>query len=88
MAIWITRTLEDGSLRLRVEGQIVGDWSTVLERELHVAERHGREILVDLSGVTYVDTAGLARLRLLRASGARLVRVPPLIEEAVAEDQI
>ncbi len=84
MAIWITRVLAgEGGLRLRVEGQIVGDWCGVLERESHASRGRAREVTLDLTEVSFVDPRGLETLRRLRASGLRLVGVPPLIAESL-----
>lgn len=86
MAIWITRVLVgEAGLQLRVEGQIVGDWCEVLERESHANCGQGREVILDLAGVSFVDPRGLDTLRRLRASGLRLADVPPLIAESLED---
>lgn len=84
MAIWITRVLVgEAGLRLRVEGQLVGDWCAVLERESHANCGQGREVSLDLEGVSFVDPRGLDTLKRLRSSGLVLAKVPPLIAESL-----
>ncbi len=86
MAIWITRVLVgNAGLRLRVEGQIVGDWCGMLEQECQASRRQRREVALDLSGVSFVDRRGLETLRRLRSCGLILVDVPPLVAESVDE---
>lgn len=84
MAIWITRVLVgDAGLLLRVEGQIVGDWCGMLERECQASCGKGREVALDLSGVSFVDPRGLETLKRLRSGGLQLVDVPPLVAQSL-----
>ncbi len=86
MAIWITRVLAgEAGLRLRIEGQIVGDWCGVLERESRASCGQGRRVTLDLAGVSFVDPRGLQTLRRLQSSGLRLVEVPPLIAQSLED---
>jgi anti-anti-sigma regulatory factor len=59
--------------RLTVEGRLAGPWVQELDRcwrELSAA--HAARILVDLTGVTFVDPKGKDLLKLMARSGAEL----------------
>jgi hypothetical protein len=67
---------------LLVEGEIVDEWSDILERECSESRRRGdppHEL--DLSGTTHVDRRGLETLRRLADRGFRIVGENPLIAE-------
>ena len=60
---------------LRLEGKVVRDW--ILEAHhawLQVFE--GKNLIIDLSDVTFVDDSGRKLLADMHAAGARLVRSP------------
>ena len=71
---------------LRVEGELVAEWVGLMEDECHRLRTTPQTLLLDLSGVTYVDAHGVNRLRALESGGVTLVRCPPLIRLMLAED--
>jgi anti-anti-sigma regulatory factor len=82
VAIWITRVLErDSTVRVKVEGQIIKNWGSVLKGECQELARQERNVILDLSGVTYVDSQGLDVLGQLESEGLRIVNIPRLIED-------
>jgi anti-anti-sigma regulatory factor len=64
----ITRT--DGAPALRLEGRLVAAWLVELLSAWHEATAGGQTVVLDLSGVTFVDAAGAECLRDLLARGA------------------
>lgn len=80
-------TIEDPSgLTIRAEGELVADWVRLLAEACDGPREPGTEVRLDLSGLTYVDTTGVDRLRLLERTGVRLLHCPPLIRTMVTED--
>ncbi len=71
---------------LRVEGELVADWVALMEEECQRLRMASQTLLLDLSGVTYVDAHAVHRLRALVTTGVALVRCPPLIRLMLGED--
>lgn len=69
MTLRITR--DDGAsprTKLKLEGRLVGEWAALLDRECSALLRSSVSLELDLSGVSFVDRAGidvLARLSLV-----------------------
>jgi anti-anti-sigma regulatory factor len=72
----------DGPLA-RVEGEIVGEHVAELARVVALAWRRHARVSLDLVHVTFVDTAGAAALRTLRAEGVDLVGIPVFVSGLV-----
>lgn len=74
-------------LTFRLEGRLEGPWVDALAQcwrsTLHSPSRP--TIRVDLSGVTYVDAAGKARLAEMYEQGAQLVNGDCAMKAVVAE---
>ena len=62
----ITPTDGDGERTLRLEGRLVEPWVGELLSTCREAASAGCRLMLDLSGVTFVDAAGVACLRGLR----------------------
>ncbi len=84
MGIWITRMFENEScVTLGVEGQLVADWGSVLQGECQTLLHQEWKVLLDFSGVTFIDSRGIEVLNGLRADGLKIVNIPPLIEDVI-----
>jgi hypothetical protein len=70
-----------------VEGKLVGPWVKELEKcwESDLAADPSRSKLVDLAGVTFIDSKGRTLLTRMRRQGARLLSNGVLIDAMVAE---
>lgn len=77
----INRTQENGSVILRAEGRVVGDWVSELRRCCETALSEGSALKVDLRDVDYTDARGLALLAELKTLGAVLVNCSPFVAE-------
>jgi anti-anti-sigma regulatory factor len=82
----LTSTPDATKVTLRAEGELVEKWVDLMEEECHRLTADARPVRLDLSGVTYVDTRGLDRLRVLVDQGVTLVRCPPLIRAMLDGD--
>lgn len=81
-------TLDDSkNLTVRAEGELVADWVDLVEQECRRALGSSRPVLLDLGGVTYLDSRAVTRLRSLAADGVILAHCPPLIETMLSEDE-
>jgi anti-anti-sigma factor len=72
--------LEDDAVRVVVEGELAGRSAYTLDRALREVEASGpRWLLLDLSALGFIDSAGLARLlaahRRAKREGRRLIVV-------------
>ena len=68
-------TQEDGSdsgTILRLEGRIVAEGGVLLEHECHEILRVLDEVRLDLTGVSFVDRAGVEALRRLSGVGVEI----------------
>jgi anti-anti-sigma regulatory factor len=77
----ITPTDDDGERTLRLEGRLVEPWVGELLGACRETAGAGRRLVLDLSGVTFVDAAGVACLRGLRDQGAALRGCSAFINE-------
>ena len=68
----ITPTDGDGERTLRLEGRLVEPWVDELLGACREAASAGRRVVLDLSGVRFVNATGTACLRELRERGAVL----------------
>jgi hypothetical protein len=72
----------------RPGGQIVGEWVGLLEaecRELIGSNVSGREILLDLGDVSFVDRPAVRVLRQLIRESVGIMHRPPHVEELLIE---
>jgi anti-anti-sigma regulatory factor len=83
----LTRTSQaPDEIILLLEGQIVAQWDRLLEDECQELLRTGCRVLLDLSGVSYLDRRAAQLLRELENRSVRLINCPPLVDELVRED--
>jgi ABC-type transporter Mla MlaB component len=68
---------------LVLEGRLVGPWVAELRRAV---EEVGSEAALDLAGVTFADTDGVAALRALRAAGASLLGASGFLTALIGVD--
>jgi anti-sigma B factor antagonist len=68
--------MRDGWVRVRVEGELALDSSTRLERAVEAELVANSNVLLDLSGIDFIDSAGLramtALVRSAKATGSQL----------------
>ena len=71
---------------LKLEGTLKGAWVPEMEKSWRNASAdRTRALIVDLTDVEFVDTAGKYLLALMHARGASFVAVTPMMTELVAE---
>ena len=80
-------TQEDAeTVRLKLEGMLKGAWVPEMEQcWRRVSTARSKLLVVDLTDVEYVDTAGRYLLALIHAHGASFVAVTPIMIQLVAE---
>jgi hypothetical protein len=81
-------TERDGSLTLRLEGQVSDRWVAELSRVCADALRDGcapRRLTLDLRFVSFLDVAGARLLRALAAEGISCVHASPFIAQLLTE---
>jgi ABC-type transporter Mla MlaB component len=69
------------SVKLKLEGRVIGPWVGELLQvcETHLAE--GRKLKLDLADVSYVDADGVAALIGLKSRGVTVTNCSPFVEE-------
>jgi RNA polymerase sigma-70 factor (ECF subfamily) len=82
----ITRSLTGTTLRLRVEGRVTKENVMHLESACDASRSGERGLLLDLSGVRFVDGEGARALQEASARGAVLVGCTPFVSEVLRED--
>jgi len=74
------------TIRLKLEGRLKGAWVLEMEKCWRKATSdRNKALIVDLTDVEFVDTAGRYLLALIHARGASFVAVTPLMSALVAE---
>jgi anti-anti-sigma regulatory factor len=71
----ITTHISDDTTRITLEGRLAGPWISELERSWRESEQSaaGRQVVVDLTGVTFVEQDGKALLTRMYQAGAELL---------------
>ena len=72
---------------LKVEGHIVGEWAEALERECSTLIAGGARVLLDLSGVLYIDTDGVSMLKELPTAGIVVINCTPIIQGLLSDGE-
>ena len=75
------------TLTFQLEGSLAGPWVRVLEEcwQTTITRRRVQFLLLDLTGVTYIDAAGEACLAGMHRQGAEFVAADCLMKATVAE---
>jgi anti-anti-sigma regulatory factor len=75
------------SLTFQLEGSVAGPWLRVLEEcwERTLAQQSKPMVRIDLTGVTFIDSAGRACLAALHRRGAEFIAPDCLMKATVAE---
>jgi anti-anti-sigma regulatory factor len=83
----ITTHDEPETLTFQLEGRLVGPWVKEFEDCWRTARtgRDGPAVRVNLSGVTFIDTAGKQLLRVMNAQGVEFLCAGSLMKAVVAE---
>ena len=74
-------------LTLRLEGRLEGPWAAEFEKcwKSTLATLGKPKVRVDLTGVTFIDAAGKARLAAMHRKGAELIACDCLMKAVVEE---
>ena len=79
------RTFDEArTTRLKLEGKVVREWIPEARR-VWMEVSNGKEMIIDLLDVTFVDDWGRKLLTEMHASGACLVGCGPMIGELIEE---
>ena len=74
------------TVRLRLEGMLKGAWVPEMEQCWRRASSdRNKALVIDLTDVEFVDTAGRYLLELMHAHGASFVAVTPMMTQLVEE---
>ena len=78
----ITRMAESLSqVTLKLEGRIISEWVSVVERECLTWLHEKRQVSLDCSEVTFIDRRGLEMLQRIASSHLQVINASTLIEE-------
>ncbi len=79
--LWIEKREQSCcEVTLKLEGQLLGDWVSVLEKECRNILQEQKELTLEMAEVTYVNQRGVELLRRLVAEKVELANCSPLIE--------
>ena len=76
-------------LRFQLEGKLIGPWVAELRQSWLTAQsvRAGRQVVIDLSDVAFIDESGKELLREFCECGANFVACEPLTRAIVEQVQ-
>ena len=78
----ITRINESPSLiTLKVEGQIVSEWISILEKEALSSLKEKQEVVLDFTDVTFINHNGVEMLQKISAENICIINCSPLIRD-------
>ena len=77
----ITQVSEDSDqVCLKVEGRVIGDWVSELDRTCESCLSQSRQITLDMSDVTYIDRQGVETLKRILGENVRLTGATLLVQ--------
>jgi anti-anti-sigma regulatory factor len=83
----ITRSdLDSIHTTLRLEGRVTEADLSELERIRTECQQEGRRLVLDLSGVSFIDRVGVVELKRLRHDGLTIESCSPFVSELLKED--
>lgn len=69
----LTMMTDDGqTVHLKAEGRVVGDWVSELDRACGSCLSQGKQVILDLSEVTYIDRRGVDALKGVLGIGVQI----------------
>lgn len=68
---------------MAIEGRIVSEWINVVETECQALVLKNQNVLLDFSGVNFVEGEGIRMIRRLLRKGCRVVNCPPFIHHVL-----
>ena len=71
---------------LKLEGQIASDWVEELENECLRSLQHQRNVSLDFTGVTFIDSSGINMLGRIATDNLKIINCPALIEDLLRPD--
>jgi len=82
----ISTTVESPTLiGLKLEGQIISEWVKVLEEECFKVFQKKKNIVIDVSGVSFIDCHGVDLFKRLSGENLHVKNCSPLILEMLDE---
>ena len=72
-----------GSVLLRLDGQVTGQWVELLEKTCEVQLNNNARVTIDLKNVSFADREGIMLLRRLTDCGVEVVNGLPFIKEQI-----
>ena len=76
------------TIRLQVEGSLVGPWVDELRRQRDEAMSHARTVVLDLEKLWYVDAAGVVLLRDLAKGRVARLNCSAFIGQQLQENKV
>jgi anti-anti-sigma regulatory factor len=64
---------DEKAVTLKLEGRIIGQWVNELKKECERCMGRGNRLILDLSGVTFVDVQGIRMLRAVCGDQVKLI---------------
>jgi anti-anti-sigma regulatory factor len=79
------RDLDSTRTTLRLEGRVTEAELSELERTQKECQREGRHLVLDLTGVNFVDRVGVTALKKFRHDGLIITGCSPFVGELLKE---
>lgn len=78
----ITKVVESlTQVTLKLEGRIVSDWVSLLERECQTLLHEKQRVRLDFSEVTFIDGRGVEMLKRIAAENLQILNCSAFIED-------
>ncbi len=68
------------SVRLKVEGRVVREWGTELDHACTVLLAQKKNIVLDFSGVRFIDRRGIDVLKKIAGERVKIMGASPLVQ--------
>ena len=76
---------DDKTITLKLEGKLIGVWITYLDRKCAYRKKKGYTVVLDFSGVTFIESRGVAMLERIKDDRVRAVNCSPFIRSILGK---
>lgn len=85
----ITQVNEDSDhVCLKVEGRVIGDWVSELDRTCGSCLSQSRRVTLDLSDVSYIDRQGVEMLKRILGENVQLIGTTLLVQRLLGQQGV
>ena len=76
---------DDKTITFKLEGKLIGVWITYLDRKCAYRKKKGYTVVLDFSGVTFIERKGVSMLERIKDGRMKAVNCSPFIRSILSK---